>query len=185
MQDNIKKIIIIIIGIIILSLFSYGTYYILSAKTRDGDTKANNPNAKYTISSAQLDKLEQPKVNEKVTLDTLPKTSDTLSEIDINTLKKLFQTSKKSIVVVEKDNCPYCNEYEPILIDALKYFKINAYKINLSTIKNISKVSDYLYYEGTPTTFIIQNSKVLHTLSGAVDESTIKSFIDYFYIRNN
>ena len=187
MKNIVKIITISICFIAIACLIVFGIYY-ASKNYNKGDVKTvDDIPAKYSIKSNQLDKIDQPTVNEKITLDTLPEAKDTIQEIDFKNFKKLFKTSKKSILFLVKDDCSYCKKYLPIVEESLKNMNINAYKININklAIVDYEELFNYVSFEGTPTTFIIQNSKVLHNLSGDVDKETFESFVDYFYIRNN
>lgn len=187
MNNNLKKYIIIIICILIIGLIVYGVFFAIKNHNRGDIKTVDNIKASYTINSDQLDSIKQPEVNEDVTLDSLPEAKNILQEIDVKTLKKLFKTSKKSILFLVKDDCQYCDAFLPIVNETLNDMNISAYKINVSevTIAEYGELFNYINFEGTPTTYIIQNSKVLHTLTGGVDKDTLKSFIDYFYIRNN
>ncbi|MBR1416665.1 MAG: thioredoxin family protein [Bacilli bacterium] len=187
MNDKKKLITIICLLVVIFLLIIYAIYFAITHHNAEDIMKVDNLDAKYTLSNSQLDSIPQPNVNEEIILDTLPKANNIIENIDMKTIKQLFKTSKKSILVLVKDGCIYCEQYLPILEEVLKEFNMNAYKVNISTLneEDFDILYDYLDYEGTPTTYIIQNSKVLHTLTGLTDKDTLKSFIDYFYIRNN
>lgn len=186
-KNNIKIYSVLILTIVMIALIIFACIYAIKNHNRDDILTLKNFNATYTLNEDQLDNVEQPIVSENITSDSLPKADDNLQEININTLKKLFQTSKKSILVLEKNDCSYCDDFEPKIIQALKEYNINAYKINISNLQSsdFTTLFKYINYEGTPTTYIIQNSKVLHNLTGTTDLDTLKAFIDYFYIRNN
>ena len=186
-KKNTKIITVGLLLILMISLLIYGIYYAIKNYNR-GDIKTiNDIPATYSIGSDQLDKLEQPEVSETITLDTLPEAKEILQNISLKDIKKLFKTSKKSILFLVKNDCAYCDGFMPIIKDVLKELNINAYLINISeiSINDYDELLNYINFSSTPTSYIIQNSKVLHTLSGSVDKDTLKSFIDYFYIRNN
>jgi len=171
--------------IIIIGLLIYGVVFAFNHYNDSDKVKLNNIDGKYNLSSNQLDYLEQPNPNLKKISDSLPKVEDTITEIKVDTVKELFQTSKKSILVIVRNDCSYCQSFEPKLNEALKYYDVNAYKVNLSNNKNNSDLFKYLDFDGTPATLIIDGSKVVHSLSGDTDIETIKAFIDYYYIREN
>ena len=180
-----KYCVVIALLIIIVGLLIFGVVYAISHYNETDKVKLNDAEGKYNLSKDQLDYLDQPTPNLKQTKDTLPKTEDTITEIKVKTVKELFQTSKKSILVIVRDDCTYCQNYEPKLVEALKLYDLTAYKININNNKDYKDLYEYLDFDGTPTTLIIDGSKVTHSLGGDTDLDTIKAFIDYYYIREN
>ena len=171
--------------LIIVGLLIFAVIYGFNHYNETDKVKLNDVEGKYNLSSNQLDYLDQPAPNLKKVSDDLPKVEDTITEIKVTTVKELFQTSKKSILVIVRDDCAYCQSFEPKLKEALEYFNVNAFKVNLSNNKNNSELYKYLDFDGTPATLVIDGSKVVHSLSGDTDIDTIKAFIDYFYLREN
>ena len=186
-EMDVKKVSIIVLLVIMFCLVFFGVFYAIKNYNREDIVTIDTKDIKRTIGDGQLDSVSQPDVNVEVKYYVLPETKSTLEYINTDTLKKLFQNQTKSIVVVSDDTCTNCADYLPILESALKKYNLSAYIINLNDLdeKGIHELYQYVYYEGTPTTYIIQSSKVNHVLTGSVDEETILSFIDYFYIRNN
>ncbi len=184
MKNN-KKYIIIILSIVLVGLIIFCFIYAIKNKNAEDIKKIDN--MKYTMQPNQLDSIKLPEVKVEVNSKTLPNTTSTLTDIDVSTLEKLFKTSEKSIVLLVKNDCSYCQEFEPRVKELLEKLKINAYRINISNYSDsdMAKLFDYLNFEGTPTTFVIENGKVNHTLSGVVDNDTFVAFIDYFYFRSN
>ena len=113
------------------------------------------------------------------------KPSATLNDIDFKTMKKLFQTTKKSILIIKKDNCSYCEEFLPEASKALEEMDVVAYTLNLTnlTLNESKSLLKYIYFEGTPTTFIIDQGKVSHVFNGATSKETLQAFIDLYYVR--
>lgn len=186
MNESKQKKVLIIFAIISIGLLCYGIYFTIKHKDDGEILKQEKIKINYGANGL-LDVVTQPNPNENIILKTLPETNGTLTEIDFGSLKKLFQTTKKSILIVEKDGCSYCEEFEPIFISALEDNNVTAYKINMSKLNDtdIKKISNYIEFTGTPTTFTIENGKVTHSFSGTTDKDTISSFIEYFYVRNN
>ena len=184
---NIKVCIIVLMLVFMVGLLAYGVVYAINNHNRDDIMSVNSSDYKYTLNQGQLDGVSQPKVNLEIKYDKLPENKNTIDTISIATLKKLFQTSKKSIVVLTDDNCSFSQLYIPKLTRVLEKYNLHAYAVNLTTIKEseVKELFNYIDYEATPTTYIISNSKVNHTLTGDVDEESLISFLDYFYARNN
>ena len=186
MKKNKQFILLIICFIIAISLLIYGIYFAIKHKN-DGEVLGSGKiNVNYSAGD-QLDVLTQPSPKENIVLKTLPDTNGTLTEINFNTLKKLFQTTKKSILTVEKDDCSYCESFEPKFIEALDDNGVTAYKINISKLNTneLTNLYNYVNFEGTPTTYIIENGKVSHSFKGNTDKETISAFVEYFYVRSN
>ena len=182
-----KKIGIIILLVLIVGLLVFGVIYAIKNHNRDDIKTYNNNNVKYTLSAGQLDGISQPEVKVDVKYYILPETKSTLEEINVDTLKRLFQTEKKSLVIVSREDCSACMEYKPMLTKVLEKLGMSAYEINLSKLSDdeTKELFKYIDYQVTPATYVIANSKVNHILEGNVDEDTLISFIDYFYYRNN
>ncbi len=182
-----KKCMIIILLIVIVGLLIFGFIYAISNHNREDIKTFNSNDIKYTLSTGQLDGTKQPEVKVDVKYYILPETKSTLEEINVDTLKRLFQTEKKSIVIVSREDCSACIEYKPMLTNVLEKLGISAYEINLTKLSDdeTKELFKFIDYEVTPATYVIANSRVNHILEGSVDEDTLISFIDYFYYRNN
>jgi thiol-disulfide isomerase/thioredoxin len=186
-KKNIQSIIIIGLFVVMAGLITFGVIYTVR-HYHDGEVlNSGDLPVKFTGDAASVDSIELPNPNLKITLDTLPDTDGTLTEINFKTMTKLFQTSKTSILVLEKTGCTYCEDFEPNFISALENYKLTAYKINISnfTTDELSELYNYLDFNGTPTTYIIRNGVAVHSYAGDADTDTISAFIDYFYIRCN
>lgn len=175
------------LGIITILLIIIGVIYALKNNKSGSVISTGDLPVKFTASANQVDSITLPIPDVEVSLTTLPKTTGTLTTIDFATLKKLFQTSKKSILTLEKTDCSYCEDFEPKFINSLEYYNVTAYKINISDLTNdeLSELYNYIDFNGTPTTYIIENGASTHSYTGDADQDTLSSFIDYFYIRNN
>lgn len=187
MKDKKQMIAIYILGIIGIILICFGAYYAIKHRN-DGDTIGQGKiDIKFTNDPTSIDAVKQPNPNVKVTLTTSPDTKGYLTEINLSTFKKLFETSNKSLLVLEKDDCEYCKDFEPKYIEALKENSAYSYKINISKLsaKEVSELYQYIDFTGTPTTYVIENGYATHTYTGTTDKETISAFIEYFYVRNN
>ena len=183
-MSNIRKIIIVILVITMFVFLGLGLNYMVKHYKKD----EMNVKAQFDVvtpSTAYIDKLEQPSPNEEITLDTLPDVSATLNDIDFKTMKKLFQTTKKSILIIKKDNCSYCEEFLPEASKALEEMDVVAYTLNLTnlTLNESKSLLKYIYFEGTPTTFIIDQGKVSHVFNGVTSIEALQAFIDLYYVR--
>lgn len=187
LNKNTRFYIIIALTILVAILTIYGVCYALKNNHKGYVISSGDLPVKFTADASQVDNITLPTPNISITKETLPKTTSTLTEINYDAFKSLFQTSKKSILTLEKDGCSYCEDFEPKFINALDYFNITAYKLNLSDLSSdeLSDIYNYIDYTGTPTTYIISKGNAIHSYTGTADQDTLSSFIDYFYIRNN
>src|SRR5574344_1747309 len=186
-KNNLKFIIVMILIVIALGLIVYGVIY-ASKHIKEGNVLSSGElNIKYSGNASAIDAITLPIPSLEVNLTTLPKTTGTLTEINFATFKTLFQTNKKSILILEKTGCEYCEDFEPKFISALESNNATAYKINISNFSSseLSNLYDYVDFNGTPTTYIINNGKAIHSYSGDADSDTISAFIEYFYTRTN
>ena len=183
---KIRLITIFILLVTVLGLTIFGVTYALKNRNSDEIASLKDENTKVTISKGQLDNIKLPVNDSPLVYDELPKTNNTIEEIDYKTFKKIFKTKGKSIIILVRTNCAYCKEFLPIAEKTLNSLNLNAYKIDIDklTIKEYDDITNYISFNGTPTTYIVVNGNAKHSLSGVVDEETFKAYIDYFYIRN-
>lgn len=181
MKNNKIKIILVgILTLVAVFLVGFTIYYLLSNK----DTNKVKTNLEATTSHAnQVDQVPIKDLDIKVTLDTLPKTDGALTLLNFKDFTKLFQTNKRSVLVVTKTGCSYCEEFLPELKTALGNLGISAYEINMSNLSSDEVLGEYLVVTGTPITYIIENGNVTHTFSGSTDTKTIEAFLDLYYVR--
>ena len=165
MNKSVQAILVSILTLVAVGLAIFTVYYLLSNK----DVNKVTTNLEKTTSHAsQVDKVPVKELDIKVTLDTLPNTDGILTELKYKDFTKLFQTSKRSILVVTKTGCGYCEEFLPELKSALG---------------KTENIGNYLVVTGTPITYIIENGNVVHTFSGSTDAKTIEAFLDLYYVR--
>lgn len=183
-KDLILKVLMVLMIIMILG----GCIYLFSQRNNleQIDYPTIDEESDYGNSLINQDKQPEPDVN--VSDDTkLPSLTDTLTNINYNDFKKLFESTKKSMVVVVKDGCSFCKAFLPTLEDALNSLVQKIYVLNTSNLSIDEKkdLGNYIYIEGTPTTYVIKNGSVTGAIEGNKSEEIIKSWIELFYIRNN
>ena len=185
--DKIKLIIVYILLFIMFILLLVGVIYAVKNYDAGERFEIKNFDPTITINEDQLDTVNQPTPGLPIIYTNLPKTSDTITSVNLKTFKKLFQTSQKSIVYLTKDECSHCEAYKPLLIQVLEDNGLFAYEININKLsaKDKKDLANYIDYDGFPTTYVIRNGKATHSLTGTVDKDTLQAYIDYFYIREN
>ena len=184
MKKNKSQIILLIIfAIVSIAILVFGITKAIRNKKIEEPTKG-----KITVNfsaNGQVDVVTQPNPNENITLKTLPDTDGRVTELNFNDFKKLFMTTKKSILAIVSDDCTSCSNYKSILNEGLEEMDANAYIINVTKLSKNGNVKKYIEYTNVPTIYVIESGKVSHSLTGMTDKETIGAFVDYFYIRES
>ena len=97
--------------------------------------------------------------------------------------KKLFEKIENKdsfILLVSKEGCSHCAEYEPVFINVLERNDLTAYKIDLADFNtdDRKKLADVANISGTPTTAFIKDGEeetVLNRIVGSANRKTIES----------
>ena len=105
------------------------------------------------------------------------------NEVDIDEYIKLVKGSEKSIILVARPTCGYCEQFAPVLKEAMEDMKltinyIDTDKLSEDDWETFTNSLTYLKEEewGTPTVLIVQNGESLDVNSGATDLDSIKEF---------
>lgn len=96
---------------------------------------------------------------------------------------ELIKSSEKSIILVARPTCGYCEKFSPILREAADDMKLNINYVNTDEFTNedwdvFGNSLKYLAEEdwGTPLTLIVQNGDVVAANNGYVELDGIKTF---------
>ena len=88
------------------------------------------------------------------------------------------------IVVIERTGCSYCEMYMPIIKEVADENKIPIYYIDTDNLSSeefelLNNKNSYLKRNswGTPTTLLMLGNRVLDSIGGYVDKSSVESFI--------
>ena len=105
------------------------------------------------------------------------------NEINMEQYLSLISSSEKSIVLVARPTCYYCQQFTPILKQAMEEMNltINYIDTDKFTSDDYEKFSNSLDYIknnewGTPLTLIVQNGEAIDVNNGYVELNTIKEF---------
>lgn len=165
------------------------------------EKKITNKNKKFKLSDSQRDLalvalvvvvlivalfVTSSKV-EKVNIDLPVTLTDDYgyTEITYSQYEEKLKQEKPFLLVIVRDGCGYCEQYEPIVREVVEENKVPVYYINLSNINedefnNLSKSNSYLKKNnwGTPTTLLLQGKTVIDSIGGYVEKNTLKVFIE-------
>lgn len=105
------------------------------------------------------------------------KNSSNLVYINLNDLKNKINNQESFMLVVIQTGCPHCEQYIPILNEALNNYDFKANVINLSELKDdLAEFKSLINISGTPTSIFFKNgveTTSLNRLVGSASQSTI------------
>ena len=89
------------------------------------------------------------------------------------------------VVIIERAGCSYCVQYMPIVEEVAKEYNIPIYYIDTDTLTEaemelLENNNTYLKRNqwGTPTTLFMLGERVLDSISGYVEKSSVVNFLD-------
>lgn len=105
------------------------------------------------------------------------------NKLTIDKYLELIKSSEKSIILVARPTCGYCEQFSPILKKAADDMKLTINYVNTDEFtsedwETFGNSLEYLAKEdwGTPLTLIVQNGKLVAANNGYVELDGIKSF---------
>lgn len=123
------------------------------------------------------------KEEEKVEIEPTSLSEAGFNELSMEEYLNLIKAPEKSIILVARPTCGYCEQFAPILKKAKDDMNLTVNYINTDSFtqedyETFNNSLDYLKNEnwGTPLTLIVQNGEVVADNSGYVDLETIKEF---------
>ena len=98
-----------------------------------------------------------------------------LGAINYNKMKELISSKSKNVILIVKDNCPYCDRLKPILgkisiqnDKTFYYYKISNEEVLLKYLKSIGLQEDKL---SVPMVLITENNMILDHIIGYSEKS--------------
>lgn len=132
----------------------------------------------FGVSNMKSDEKESTTSSEKVALEDAG-----FNEVNLDQYINLINGTEKSIVLVARPTCSYCELFTPILKQAMEQMDLTINYINTDNFSDddwtkFNESLDYLNSEewGTPLVLIVQNGEAIAENNGYVDLETIKSF---------
>lgn len=105
------------------------------------------------------------------------------NEVTLSEYLDLVKSSEKSIILVARPTCGYCQQFTPILKQAMEDMNLTINYIDTDKFSEddwtpFTESLDYLKNEqwGTPLTLIVQNGEAIAENNGYVELDTIKEF---------
>lgn len=113
------------------------------------------------------------------------KTESYMEEITYSEFKDKVNGSKKSVIMVGRNDCSHCVSFKPVLTKVAEEYNFTAYYINTNNIKEESDFNalwDFLGANGTPTTAIVQDGKLIAMHEGEMTRSDLIAFLKANYL---
>ena len=132
--------------------------------------------------------VKKSKYQTKTTTTVETTTEDELSKAGFNELTldqylEKINSSEKTIILIARPTCYYCQQFTPVLKQAMEDLGLTINYINTDNLSSsdwdtFQSSLDYLNSEewGTPLTLIVQNKEVLADNSGYVELDIIEKF---------
>ncbi len=132
----------------------------------------------FGVSNIKKDDSKSNNSNETVALEDAG-----FKEVTLDEYLDLIKKDEKSIILVARPTCSYCEAFAPILSEAkddlgLTINYIDTDKFSSDDWTTFNESLDYLSENewGTPLTLIVQNGKVVDANNGYVELDAIKTF---------
>lgn len=158
-KDLLKRVITTIFTINIISLILLISLWITPIKNNEFYISEEEVSTVVTLEDAGFNKLTMDKYLE------------------------LIKSSEKSIILVARPTCGYCEKFSPILKEAAEDMNLTINYVNTDEFteadwNTFGSSLEYLSTEdwGTPLTLIVQNGKLVAANNGYVELDGIKSF---------
>lgn len=108
-----------------------------------------------------------------------------LNEITYAEYDKMVKNGDAFVVVIERTGCGYCQQYMPLMEEVAKEKKIaitylNTDNLSEEDMNKLSTTNKYLKRNewGTPTTLFMLGDRILDSIGGYVEKSSIEAFLD-------
>ena len=132
----------------------------------------------FGVSNMKSDEKESTTSSEKVALEDAG-----FNEVNLDQYINLINGTEKSIVLVARPTCSYCELFTPILKQAMEDMNLTINYVNTDNFSSddwtkFQNSFDYLASDewGTPLTLIVQNGEIVDKNNGYVELDAIKEF---------
>ena len=107
-----------------------------------------------------------------------------VDEITYSEFKEKVNGSKKSVILVGRDDCSHCITYKPVITKVAEEYDFTVYYINTNKISDSNDFNalwDFIEAEGTPTTAIVSEGKLQAVHEGEMTRSDLIAFLKANY----
>ncbi len=163
-----KLLLSIVLLLLLVSVFlNVYLYTSLNTKIDNKEEEIKQLEKKYVDSNTKLEESEK-------TIQRLEKNKEeTLIETPPHELTRMLNNKETFILVISQAGCSHCQEYVPVLSEALRETKRQAYIVEVDRLDTPQKeeVKKHFSYNGTPTTFYVKNGTIDQSLTKVGTES--------------
>ena len=112
------------------------------------------------------------------------KTEEHIEEITYSEFKDKVDGSKKTVILVGRNDCSHCVSFKPVITKVAEEYDFTVYYINTNNITNqedFDALWNFLGAEGTPTTAVVSEGKLLAMHEGEMTRSDLIAFLKANY----
>ena len=112
------------------------------------------------------------------------KTEEHVEEITYSEFKDKVEGKNKSVILVGRNDCSHCVSYKPVITKVAEEYDFTVYYINTNNIKEESDFNalwDFLGANGTPTTAVVAEGKLVAMHEGEMTRSDLIAFLKANY----
>ena len=112
------------------------------------------------------------------------KTESHVEEITYSEFKEKVNGDKKSVILVGRNDCSHCISFKPVITKVAEEYDFTVYYINTNNIKEESDFNalwDFLGANGTPTTAVVAEGKLVAMHEGEMTRSDLIAFLKANY----
>ena len=112
------------------------------------------------------------------------KTESYVEEITYSEFKSRVDKKDKSVILVGRNDCSHCVSFKPVITKVAEEYDFKVYYINTNTIDNetdFNALWDFLGANGTPTTAIVADGKLVAMHEGEMTRSDLIAFLKANY----
>ncbi len=168
-KENIKTIVIVALVLIIVL---GGSFLLSEVSSKTGSYDKNN--------------TAQESIEDEIETEDIPEEEQgELTSIRIDDYLELKKQEEKSIILIARPTCHYCQMFDPIIKNVVYLYGIQVNYLNtdeLSTEEQTKLIESDDFFKdgyGTPLTLIVQNNKIVDQINGyTTKENTIQFFKD-------
>ena len=110
-------------------------------------------------------------------------THGSIIPITQNEVKDKFRNKDSFIIVITKDNCKYCYEWDQMIDEYLKTHNVDIYDLNIdkNKIVNDEEINTlFPSYVGTPNIFCVKNGEIVSqydNMNGTLNEELFNKWV--------
>ena len=176
-KENLKTAIIVVLVMVIVFGASFFASELSGKASTYSETSSSSNETGEDTSYDDIDYDEGASIPESEQKD--------LTEISVSKFIKLKKASEKSLVIITREGCSWCERYLPIMKNiAYLYKDLTIYNIDLAKLSDDESTdlmtSDDFFTEedwGTPLTLVVQNNKIVDTINGFTSKDLTIEFL--------